>query len=129
MATGTVGSYLRVLWEFVASLGTLLWISLVEIFKFFLPVQKKDVSKEIVLITGAGSGIGRLMALRYVRNLFVQVCSSLRRYVAVERASGRQLFKNAIDRDIDLALRPAKFCEQLQLTSISLTIVNRKAGY
>lgn len=129
MATGTAGSHLRVLWEFVASLGTLLWISLVEMFKFFLPVQKKDVSKEIVLITGAGSGIGRLMALRYVRNRFVQVCSSLRRYVGAERASGRQLFENAIDMDIGLSLRPAKFCEQLQLTSISLTIVNRKAGY
>ena len=129
MATGTAGSHLRVLWEFVASLGTLLWISLVEMFKFFLPVQKKDVSKEIVLITGAGSGIGRLMALRYVRNRFVQVCSSLRRYVGVKRASGRQLFENAIDMGIGLSLRPAKFCEQLQLTSISLTIVNRKAGY
>ena len=68
MARGTARSYFWVLWEWVASLGTLLWISLVERL-FFLPVQKKDVSKDIALITGAGSGSGRLMAIRYVRYL------------------------------------------------------------
>ncbi|XP_030630230.1 short chain dehydrogenase/reductase family 16C, member 5a [Chanos chanos] len=35
--------------------------------KMFIPSKKKDVSGEIVLITGAGSGIGRLMALEFAR--------------------------------------------------------------
>lgn len=42
-----------------------LWLSLVAFVKFFIPSNpKKDLSQEIVLVTGAASGIGRLMSLR-----------------------------------------------------------------
>ncbi|NXQ19422.1 RDHE2 dehydrogenase, partial [Peucedramus taeniatus] len=33
----------------------------------FIPGRKKNVSGEIVLITGAGSGIGRLLAVKFAR--------------------------------------------------------------
>ena len=52
--------------ETVAFVVKVLWLCLVAFVKFFIPTsKKKDMSKEIVLVTGAGSGIGRLMALRY----------------------------------------------------------------
>ncbi|NP_001171786.1 epidermal retinol dehydrogenase 2-like [Saccoglossus kowalevskii] len=37
------------------------------IIKFFLPAQKKSLAGEIVLVTGAGSGIGRLMSINFAK--------------------------------------------------------------
>ena len=56
-----------VTFEFLVLLFKVLWLVLVGVVKTFLPVQKKDASKEIVLVTGAGSGIGRLMTLEFAK--------------------------------------------------------------
>ncbi|XP_072898154.1 epidermal retinol dehydrogenase 2 [Hemitrygon akajei] len=55
---------------FLETLYTLvLWLyfSLEFLVKLVLPARKKNVSGEIVLITGAGNGIGRLVALEFAR--------------------------------------------------------------
>ena len=41
---------------------------------FFVPARKRDVSDEIVLITGAGSGMGKLMAFRFASLGSTVVC-------------------------------------------------------
>lgn len=48
----------------LVSLARVLWLTTVAIVKFFLPTPTKDVRNEVVLVTGAASGIGRLMALK-----------------------------------------------------------------
>ena len=61
---------MELLKETVLFVLKVLWLTLVAFVKLFIPYSpKKDLSKEIVLITGAASGIGRHMALRYSNKL------------------------------------------------------------
>ena len=59
--------------EIFVAIGTLL-LSFVEVFyRFVVPAPRKSVAGRTVLITGAGHGLGRLMALGFAREKAVLV--------------------------------------------------------
>lgn len=55
--------------KFFIGMTISLWYMIKAIFLFFIPkcLRFKDVSNDIVLITGGASGLGRLMAIRFAK--------------------------------------------------------------
>ncbi|CAL9689433.1 unnamed protein product [Knipowitschia caucasica] len=70
-----------------------LWFSLESLVHLLIPRRKKSITGEVVLITGAGSGIGRLMAREFSSHQTVMVLwdineAGLRETAALARESG-----------------------------------------
>ena len=58
---------LKLIFEIIKAIFDVNLIILIAIFRFFVPVKKKDLNGEIVVITGAAGYIGRLLALRFAK--------------------------------------------------------------
>ncbi|NXF98062.1 DHB11 dehydrogenase, partial [Eubucco bourcierii] len=58
---------MRLLLDLLLFLATLLYSYLEALVKLFVPVRRKSVSGELVLVTGAGHGVGRATALEFAK--------------------------------------------------------------
>lgn len=62
----SIGSFLSFIGNFIKGSLIALWYLLKAIFLFFIPkcLRFKDISNDIVLVTGGASGLGRLFAIK-----------------------------------------------------------------
>lgn len=58
---------MNALLELLLFLGLLIYSYLEAFVKLFIPVKRKSVSGELVLITGAGHGVGRATAFEFAK--------------------------------------------------------------
>ncbi|XP_044537465.1 17-beta-hydroxysteroid dehydrogenase 13-like [Gracilinanus agilis] len=59
---------MNIILEFFLLLAIIIYSYLEALVKLFVPVKRKSVSGEIVLVTGAGHGIGRLTAYEFAKH-------------------------------------------------------------
>lgn len=60
--------------EVFTVIGVVLWQSLKSFVRIFFPPPRKDINGEIIFLTGAGSGLGRMMALKFAKLGATVVC-------------------------------------------------------
>lgn len=60
--------------EFISLIGVVLWLSLKSLVQIFFPPPRKDINGEVIFLTGAGSGIGRMMALKFAKLGATVIC-------------------------------------------------------
>lgn len=60
--------------EVFTVIGVVLWQSLRSFVQIFFPPPRKDINGEIIFLTGAGSGLGRMMALKFAKLGATIVC-------------------------------------------------------
>lgn len=68
---------LTLIGEVLLLLIQMCWITLEATYRLIVPIPEKSVEGEIVLITGAGHGIGRELALQYASHGAIVVCCDI----------------------------------------------------
>ncbi|XP_028169998.1 epidermal retinol dehydrogenase 2-like isoform X2 [Ostrinia furnacalis] len=121
----------RLVLEFVWTLIVMNYETLKAIYLFFIPPEPKDVTEDIIFITGAGHGMGREVALRFGRLGATVVC------VDVNPASNEETAKmikaekgKAFHYQCDITNRDAvfKLAEKVQKEVGDVTILLNNAG-
>ena len=63
--------------ETLAVIGIVLWQTLKSFLQIFFPPPRKDINGEIIFLTGAGSGLGRMMAFKFAKLGATVVCADI----------------------------------------------------
>lgn len=60
--------------EIFTVIALVLWQGLKSFFQFFVPPPRKDIDGEIIFLTGAGSGLGRMLAFKFAKLGAIVIC-------------------------------------------------------
>jgi len=102
-----------------------------EVIRSFLPRSRKDISGEILFITGAGSGIGRGMALRFGKFGATVICTDVNKDTSDETAEMiKQNGGKAHSYRLDVTDRHAvyKLADEIKETVGAVTMLVNNAG-
>jgi len=118
---------INLLWLFAQM--TIMWPW--SVIKYFMPKNKKDITGEIMFMTGAGSGIGRLMSLKFAKLGATVICTDLNGETAEETANmiksnGGKAYSFALD--VTDRLKMYSLAERVRTEIGNVTMLVNNAG-